>query len=59
MEQPFAVLRTMVAGGKTHRDYTSDGKARLHRFIREHAIRDDLKQVIDVVRSLRSYLGLR
>lgn len=57
-EYPFAVARTVPIGGKTHRDFTNDGKARLHRFIKQHAIRDDLSALIDVLKTLRFYLGL-
>jgi hypothetical protein len=56
---PDKVLEvSMCVGGKVHREMTSDGKARLHRFIKQHAIRDDLTIVVDVLKSLRSYLGL-
>jgi hypothetical protein len=55
---PFAVRRTVPIGGKIHRDFSPDGKARLHRYIKDHAVREDLWAVVDVIRSLRFYLCL-
>lgn len=45
--------------GKTHRDWTPDGKARLHRFVREHAIHSDLVEVIGVLQVFWHYLNIR
>ena len=42
-----------------HRDLTRDGKARLHRFVKQHAVRDDLGGVIDVLKAVRFYLRLK
>jgi hypothetical protein len=47
-----------LGGGKIHRDFTQDGKARFHRFIRDHAMREDLAGVVDVLKALRFYCGL-
>ena len=58
-DRPTAVARTTRIGGKTHRDLTPDGKARLHQFIKLHAIREDLGAVIEVLHALRFYLGLQ
>lgn len=58
-ECPRAVVRTYPIGGKVHRELTRDGKAKLHRFIREHAIRDDLQAVTEVLRALRFYIGAK
>jgi hypothetical protein len=55
---PSAVAKVTTAGGKTHRDLTRDGKAKFHRFIKEHAVHADLKDVIATVRALRFYLGM-
>jgi len=55
---PGAVLRTSCIGGKVHRDFARDGKSRLHRFIKQYAIRKDIMAVIDVLKALRFYLGL-
>lgn len=57
-DHPTAVRRTTAKGGKIHRDFTVDGKARLHRYIRGHSIREDLRDVIDVIHALRFYLCL-
>lgn len=55
---PGAIAKVTTAGGKTHRDLTRDGKAKFHRFIKEHAVHADLKGVIATIRALRFYLGL-
>jgi hypothetical protein len=57
-ERNRAVRNTSVVNGKRHRDYTADGKAQLHRFVRINAIRDDLLEVVRVLTVLRSYFGL-
>jgi hypothetical protein len=58
-EQEFsgAVVRRTVVQGRTHYDLTVDGKARLHRFVKMHAIHADFINVIETLRALRSYLG--
>lgn len=43
---------------RVHRDWTRDGKAQLHRFVKAHAMHIDLLAVIDVLRALRCYLGI-
>ena len=55
---PGAIAKVTTAGGKTHRDLTRDGKAKFHRFIKEHAVHADLQGVIATIRALRFYLGL-
>jgi hypothetical protein len=55
---PTAVTKTMPIGGKVHRDLTRDGKARLHQFVRQHAMREDLVAVIDLLKALRFYMCL-
>ena len=57
-DHPYAVRRTTPIGDKTHRDFTTDGKARLHRYIRDNAMEEDLLAVVDVIKALRFYLGL-
>lgn len=54
-----AVMRSPVVNGKMHRDLSPDGKAKLHQFVKQHAIHDDLVGVIAVLKSLRHYLGLK
>ncbi|WP_454872964.1 hypothetical protein [Paraburkholderia xenovorans] len=57
-EYPNAVIGVLTMGGKVHRDFTRDGKAQLHRFIKLHAIYDDLKDVVETLKAIRTYLGL-
>ena len=56
---PGALVRSATADEKIHRDLTPDGKARFHRFVKQHAVRRDLTSVIDVLKALRVYLGLK
>jgi hypothetical protein len=58
-EHPNAVSREARAADKLHRDFTRDGKARLHRFAKDHAIRQDLLEVIEVLKAFRRYFGLK
>lgn len=58
-DQSAAVGRSTPVEGKLHRDLTRDGKARLHRFVKQHAVRDDLVGVIGVLKAIRFYLGLK
>jgi len=56
---PTAVIRSNHIHDKTHRDWTPDGKAQLHRFIKQNAIRSDLDAVIGVLRVFWHYLGIK
>jgi hypothetical protein len=56
---PGAITHSTTVNGRTHRDFTRDGKARLHRFVKQHAIRQDLNPVTAVLKALRCYLGLK
>ena len=58
VDNPAVMSRAAECAGRIHRDLTRDGKARLHRFTKEYAMRDDLKNVMEVLRALRRYLGL-
>jgi hypothetical protein len=58
-EHPSAQLKMVTNNGFVHRDYTRDGKARFHRYVREHALREDMAGVCDVLRSMRRYLNMR
>jgi hypothetical protein len=58
-DQKNAISHTTSVNGKTHREFTRDGKANLHRFIKIYAIRDDLAMVVEVLKVLRSYFGLK
>jgi hypothetical protein len=57
-EFPDAVRRSSLINGKMHRDYTSDGKARLHWYVKQNAIQADMSEVIDVLKALRNYMGV-
>ena len=57
-ENPMALIRKQEMYGKVHWEFTYDGKHQLHRFIHEHAMVNDLKQVVDLIHSLRFCLGL-
>lgn len=59
-EHPDALVRAVPIGeGRVHRDFTKDGKALLHRFARENAMRQDLVGVVEVLKALRFYCGLK
>lgn len=58
-EVPGATARSTSVNGKTHRDFTRDGKSRLHRFVKQHVMHQDLLQVIAVLQALRCYFGLK
>lgn len=57
-ETPDAIARSTPIHDRVHRDWTSDGKARLHRFIRQNAIPSDLAAVVAVIRAMRHYFNL-
>jgi hypothetical protein len=58
-ERPNSIIKPIEIGGHVHREFTRDGKAQLHRFVKDHCVHQDLRSVIDVLRALRSYLGLK
>lgn len=57
-EHPTAVVGKEEKGGRIHRKLTRDGKARLHRFISQHAMHQDLVGVLGVIHAMRFVLGL-
>ena len=57
-DHPSAVRRQTQKGNRIHRDFTPDGKANLHRYIKGNAIHEDLEAVVEVIKSLRFYLNL-
>ena len=59
LDFPNLTMRFIKKGDKIHWIMTQDGKARLHRYLAEYAIRSDLDGVVEVIRALRFYLGLR
>ena len=58
-EQPTAVQTVLELGGRKHREFTRDGKYRLHEFAKNHAIIDDVIEIIKLIRALRDYLRLQ
>jgi len=58
-DHPTVRVRTTSRNGKVHRDFNHEGKAKLHRFVKQHAIADDLAQVVGVIDSLRFYLNVK
>jgi hypothetical protein len=57
-EYPTSMRRWTSADDKIHRDWTDDGKARLHHFARLHAVHSDLTSIVDVLLALWAYLGM-
>lgn len=58
-ERPQAVARTRSVNGEVHRDFTRDGKASLHRFVKLNAMPADLSRVISALKAIRFYLRLK
>jgi hypothetical protein len=58
-EYRTGIYRKSEKNGKQHHDFNADGKARFHRFVKLNAMAADLCNVVAMIRSLRSYLGLR
>jgi len=57
-EHSSAILSNKVSGDKVHREFTREGKAGLHRFVKENAVREDLGEVIGLIKAIRFYLLL-
>lgn len=53
-----AVKERNVLLDKTHHEFTRDGKAQLHRFVKLHGMREDLLKVVELIHALRCYLNL-
>lgn len=58
-DSPESVAQSTSMSDKVHRGLTRDGKARLHRFVTQYAVREDLGAVIEVLKALRYYMGLQ
>ena len=58
-ENDGAIRRSATVGGRVHRDFSSDGKAKFHRFVRIHAMQPDLLEVTNTLKAIRTYLGFR
>ena len=54
---PTAVAKTSSKGGKIHHDLTRDGKANFHRYVKQNAVADDMKGVIETLKAIRWYLN--
>jgi hypothetical protein len=52
---PGAVMHRFGGGGRTHREFTREGKFRLHEFVRKHARLEDVIEVVKLIRALRDY----
>ena len=57
-ECPSALIGRKEVQGKVHWSLTKEGKARLHRFVRTHAVYDDLSAALVAIRSIRFLLNL-
>jgi len=55
---PTATPRVTRQHGRTHRDFSWDGKHRLHKFVEQHAFGTDLDSVAHVIRAMRYYLRI-
>ncbi|ELY2640123.1 hypothetical protein [Cronobacter malonaticus] len=58
-EYPKAISKTIEISGKIHRDFTTDGKVELHKFVKAHANYDDLNGIIDAIKAIRFYLNIK
>lgn len=58
-ENVSALIRKEVAADRVHWELTDDGKARLHRFVRDHAGAEDLAGLREILIAVRSYLNVR
>ena len=57
-DYPTAVSHSKSLSNKVHRDLTRDGKAHLHRFIKQHAVHADLAAVVEALKAIRHYFNL-
>ena len=58
LEQPKALRSRAKMSGLEHREWTDEGKSKLHKYVSQYAVHADLEAVIDVIRCLRSLMGL-
>lgn len=58
-EYPDAVRHKKEIAGLTHRDFTTDGKRNLIRFIEAYATLKDLSKIVELIKSLRDYCHLQ
>lgn len=55
---PNAITNEVSRSGRTHRDFTRDGKAEFKRFVLREATVDDMVDLVRLVCALRDYVGL-
>lgn len=55
---PNAILSATSQNGRTHREFTRNGKAQFRHFILDRAKCDDVVELVKLVCALRDYLGL-
>ena len=58
-ERPSAVEDVHECGDRTHREFTRDGKYRLHQFVTANATLEDMMEVVKLIRALRDYHRLQ
>lgn len=56
--RPREITQRRVSGEKTHYDLTRNGKRELHRIAHDEGTLNDLMGVVDIVRTVRSMIGL-
>jgi hypothetical protein len=57
-DYPNAITKTMQISDRVHWDLSRDGKARLHRLVKQYATRQDLNAVVDLLKAFRFYFSL-
>lgn len=58
-ECPDSVRHKKEVGGLIHRDFTTDGKRNLIRFVETYATLKDLSKIVELIKSLRDYCHLQ
>ncbi len=56
---PTAVQDMHERGGRKHREFARDGKYQLHKFVKTHAVLEDVIEVVKLIRALRDYFRLQ
>ena len=59
VEYPLSLIKSEVMDGRTHREFTINGKSQLHHYIKQNAIGADLLGVVEVLKCMRHYLGIK
>jgi hypothetical protein len=58
-ESATTFCETFTIAGRSHWEFTRDGKMLLHEYIKEHATLNDLNGVVQLIRALRDYLFMK